>query len=110
MVDAPNVKKYTSTVFTPSQAKQLLAAVKNTRFEAPVNLGLSLGLRRGEILCLRWSDIDFINKTINIEQTLVLVATKLIFKEPKTEGSKRSISARPSAYQCHIHAPFWYLS
>ena len=93
MVDAPKVKKYTSTVLTPSQAKQLLAAVKNTRFEAPVNLGLSLGLRRGEILGLRWSDIDFINKTINIEQTLVLVATELIFKEPKTEGSKRSISA-----------------
>ncbi|MBU3200599.1 tyrosine-type recombinase/integrase [Clostridium estertheticum] len=44
------------------------------------------------MLGLRWSDIDFINKVVNIEQTLVVENRVLIFKEPKTEGSKRNIS------------------
>ncbi|ADK16294.1 site-specific integrase [Clostridium ljungdahlii] len=93
MVDAPKVQKYRAVVLEPPQVKTLLSAVENTRFEIPVNLALALGLRLGEVLGLRWSDIDFENGIINIEQTLVRAGTKLIFKEPKTEESARSISA-----------------
>lgn len=93
MVEAPRAQKYTSAVLEPKEVKQLLNAVHNTKFEVPVNLALALGLRLGEILGLRWSDIDFENGVINIEQAQVRAGTKLIFKDPKTEGSKRSISA-----------------
>lgn len=93
MVEVPKAQKYKATVLEPKQAKQLLNAVKNTKFEIPTHLALSLGLRLGEILGLRWSDIDFEDGVINIEQTLVRAGTELIFKEPKTEGSKRIITA-----------------
>ncbi|MEA4827195.1 MAG: site-specific integrase [Clostridium sp.] len=93
LVDAPKVKKFEATVLEPKDVKRLLNAVKNTRFEVPTNLALSLGLRLGEILGLRWSDVDFQNETITIEQTLVRAGTTLIFKDPKTEGSKRVISS-----------------
>lgn len=93
MVDAPKIQKYKATVLEPPQVKELLNAVEGTNFEIPVNLALSLGLRLGEVLGLRWSDVDFENGVVNIEQTLVRAGTKLIFKEPKTEESTRSISA-----------------
>lgn len=93
MVDAPKVKKFESKVLNPEEAKKLLYAIKDTRFEIPINLGLSLGLRRGEMLGLRWSDIDFENGTITIQNNLVRVGTELLFKSPKTEGSIRTLAA-----------------
>lgn len=93
MVEAPRAQKYKAAVLEPKDVKKLLNAVHDTRFEVPTNLALALGLRLGEILGLRWSDVDFENGIINIEQNLVRAGTKLIFKEPKTEESKRSISA-----------------
>ena len=55
---------------------------------------LTMGLRFGEAAGLRWEDIDFKNNTISINQILVYTEkTKIIFKEPKTESSIRTISA-----------------
>lgn len=55
---------------------------------------INTGLRRGEIYGLRWTDIDFNNKTINISQTLQRLKGKgLVFrKTTKTDGSRRSIA------------------
>ena len=50
------------------------------------------GLRRGELLGLEWSDIDFENKTISIDKTLVTVNGSLYTQSPKTKRSTRTIS------------------
>ncbi|MFZ0694947.1 MAG: tyrosine-type recombinase/integrase [Alphaproteobacteria bacterium] len=51
------------------------------------------GARRGEILALRWSDVDFEAKTLRIDRSLEATkANGLRFKEPKTERSRRSIA------------------
>lgn len=95
-VDAPKAKKYKASVLTIEQGKQLIYAVKNTRFEIPVNLAIGLGLRRGEVLGLRWSDVDFENNLISITNTLTIAGKKKVFKDPKNDGSDRVIPA-PSA-------------
>lgn len=51
------------------------------------------GLRKGELLGLRWKDIDFRNKTLSVKQTLATVENwRLEFQVPKTEKSLRTIS------------------
>ena len=63
---------------------------ENIRRKTALMIALFMGLRRGELSALAWKDIDFENKTMKISRSL-LDTTKFgkIFKEPKTENSKR---------------------
>ena len=58
-------------------------------------MALFLGLRCGELLALKWADIDYKDKTITIQRNLVragdIKKTELIIKEPKTVESNRTI-------------------
>lgn len=69
---------------------------------AAIILAIGSGLRRGELLALRWSDVDLEAATLRVSRALECVATvdpgnpeqrrpELRFKEPKTAGSRRSI-------------------
>lgn len=58
LVEAPKAKKYHSSVLTHEQVKRLLKEVRNTYLEMPCQIGLVLGLKRGEILGIRWGDIN----------------------------------------------------
>jgi phage integrase family protein len=57
------------------------------------------GLKRGELLGLEWSDIDFKNKTISVSKTLVTINGKLSTQSPKTKRSARTISLDDSTIQ-----------
>ena len=57
------------------------------------------GLRRGELLGLEWSDIDFKNKTISVSKTLVTINGRLSTQKPKTKRSARTISLDDSTVQ-----------
>lgn len=57
------------------------------------------GLRRGELLGLEWSDIDFKNKTISVSKTLVTINGRLSTQSPKTKRSARTISLDDSTVQ-----------
>jgi integrase len=54
-------------------------------------LAATTGMRRGEVLGLRWSDIDLIQKRLSVSQTLTSVNYELIFGEPKTARGRRMI-------------------
>lgn len=53
------------------------------------------GLRRGELLALEWSDIDFENRTLRVERTLVRISGQLSTQSPKTKKSRRVITLDP---------------
>jgi integrase len=57
-------------ILTPEQAQKLLDAAKGHRLEAMLTLALATGMRRGELLALRWQDIDFKNKSVYIQRSL----------------------------------------
>ena len=57
------------------------------------------GLRRGELLGLEWSDIDFKDKTISVSKTLVTINGKLSTQSPKTKRSARTISLDDATIQ-----------
>ena len=56
------------------------------------NLAIFGGLRKGELLALEWSDIDFENDTVTISKSCGIVEGKQITKEPKTKTSRRTVA------------------
>lgn len=83
-------RKETRVLDGPDSAK-LLRAAEPTRFFAPVLLALTTGMRRGEILGLRWSDLDLDAGTLAVRQTIEQTRAGLRFKEPKTQKSRRLV-------------------
>lgn len=85
-----------SDVLDRDEVKNLMRLLDGENLEIPILLMLTMGLRRGEVCGLRWSDIDFDNNTISVNQVLIYTGINHIsFKEPKTEGSVRTLSAPP---------------
>lgn len=61
-----------------------------------VHLMSYTGLRQGEALALKWSDIDFENKKVTVNKTAVRINGKQSLQTPKTKNSKRVISIDPT--------------
>jgi integrase len=76
--------------WTADQAGRFLAAVAADRLAPAWQLSL-YGLRRGEILGLRWSDVDLDARTLTIRLARTSVAGEVLEGEPKTERSKRTL-------------------
>ncbi len=61
-------------------------------FEPFIALALMLGLRHGELLALRWQDIDFAHRMLSIQHTLTVADDyHFVLGDPKTEASERTI-------------------
>lgn len=89
LTDPPRAKKYEIQPITPEQARAFLQATEGDRLEAFFTVALSLGLRRGEALGLRWIDVDLDARTLRINQQLQRLEGRLQMSEPKTKTSRR---------------------
>ncbi len=75
------------------QARQLLDAVRGDRFEALYVLALTTGLRQGELLALRWRDVDLGDGSLRVVGTLYRLGKgSLTIGPPKTAGSRRQVT------------------
>ncbi|MEV4245202.1 hypothetical protein AB0J63_17525 [Streptosporangium canum] len=70
LVKPPALRREEAKVLTIEEAKRLLAVIEDDRLEAFWICALTLGLRRGELLGLRWEDIDFADGLLAVRQTL----------------------------------------
>jgi integrase len=77
----------------PEQVRQLLEVAKGHPQEALFILALATGMRRGELLGLKWQDINFERSVLQVQRALTRMPTGLGYKEtePKTRKSRRSI-------------------
>jgi len=91
LVDCPKKQKTPGKALEPDDIIQIMQAAKGTEFEAPIHLAAALGLRRGEILGLRWADVNLQKGFLQVRQALARVTREIFFKEPKTEESQRKI-------------------
>jgi integrase len=80
---------------TVADARRVLKVATDERLYALYVLALCLGLRRGELLGLRWSDVDLDAETLEVVQALQRVAGGLRLVPPKTEDSARTIPLPP---------------
>lgn len=85
----PKVERREMTTLTVEQSQRLLAAIKHTRVYWPVLIALATGMRRGEVLALRWRNLDLEHSTVRVVESLEQTKTGgLRFKSPKTEKTR----------------------
>jgi integrase len=96
LVDGPRVQQQEIQPFTREEATKFLQAVKGDRLEALYTVALTMGLRQGEALGLRWQDVDLEMGYIRISRQLQRVEHKYELVEPKTARSRRLLAV-PSA-------------
>lgn len=92
MVDPPSPHRNTMRTLTIDEAVKLLEVAKDSFFYPIIYLAISTGLRQAEILGLRWRDIDLDMASLSVNQVLYKSGTKAIFKEPKTNRSRRRVA------------------
>lgn len=90
-VYVPRKNKQHFNVLTESELYKLFESVKGTWLYTPVMLSAVLGLRRGEVLALRWSDIDFKNNILVVSHSALMINGEFVLCELKTEKSNRAI-------------------
>ena len=90
-VSPPKKRQREAKFYTSEQLGTLLDKAVGTRLELPVYICAYLGLRRGELCGLRWSDVDLEHKTITIENTRTQAGKKEIEKGTKTASSTRTL-------------------
>ena len=72
-------------------AQHFLKAAKEDPCFAVFGLLIDTGLRPGEALALKWSDVDLVDQQLSVRRTLTRNAQGWHFAEPKTAGSRRSV-------------------
>ena len=93
VVSPPRKTKYEIQVLNEEQAHKLLAVAQGHRLEALLVLALTTGLRRGELLALRWHDINFEDRSLQVRRTVNrYTGHGFVETEPKTPKSRRKIT------------------
>jgi integrase len=91
LVKVPTPRYKIGKGLTVAQAKTLLDAAKETRWYALYVTAATLGLRHGELLGLRWQDIDVGRATLTVAQTVARAAGQLYVGPAKSDASEATI-------------------
>lgn len=87
-VESPLQVKKPVQIWTPAETRSFLDAAKGNRFFTLFVMALSTGMRRGELLALKWHDVDFQTGIIQVNYTLSKQRT---IKPAKTDKSQRQV-------------------
>ncbi len=95
VVTAPRARPRDMDTWTAEQARAFLRAAHSSAHGPIWVVALATGMRRGELLGLRWRDVDFERGTLSVRQTVGLLRGVSEFKKPKTKSSVRDIPVQP---------------
>lgn len=98
-VTPPRVKKVKFEVWDEQQLKMFLEEAKGNRFYVAFELAASTGMRIGEILGLRWRDVDLSEAKLSIRQAYTKAHSGYEFHEPKTSSGERSVALFPGTVE-----------
>ncbi|MFC1998852.1 tyrosine-type recombinase/integrase [Chloroflexota bacterium] len=91
-VDPPRKQRKEMETWSEEEVKQFIASVKDTPYYALFCTNLFTGMRRSELLALRWQDVDFIYSKIYINRGLHQRSDgTYVFADTKSEKSRRAI-------------------
>jgi len=92
LVNPPRVSSAEIEILSADAIRAILAELRGRTLRPIVLMALGTGARRGELLALRWQDIDLDRAVARIERSLEQTKAGLRFKEPKTRHGRRSIA------------------
>jgi integrase len=90
-VDAPRAHTEEVHPLTRDEARRFLKVVRGDRLEALYVVALHTGLRQGELLALRWEDVDIEEKTLTVRRTITKDGGKLLIGPTKTAKGRRTV-------------------
>ena len=85
-------------VMTREEQALFMRYAKQTYYGDIFEVALSTGMRKGELLALEWSDIDFNNRMIQVTGTLIRVNSRYVKGTPKSKTSRRDIPMLDNVY------------
>ena len=99
-VERPKKNSFIGSFYDSDEVEKLFEAGKNTKLEIPIFLGAFYGLRRSEVLGLKWSAIDFKSNTITIKHTVTSCnidgkSVQIAQDTTKTKSSMRTLPLVP---------------
>ena len=95
----PSAPRREFRTLAPAEAALLLKAALSDRLYGVYVLALTCGLRQGEILGLRWADVDLNGAVLHVRQQVYRMAGEWVFSEPKTAAGRRTVSLSGSAVE-----------
>jgi integrase len=90
-VSMPRKEKFQGKFYKHDELNLLLDKAKDHKIEIPVYLAVFLGLRREEIIGLKWKYVDFDNQLLYVSEVRTSAGSKEVIKAPKTDKSKRTL-------------------
>lgn len=93
----PKIKKTQANYFQIKEVTKIISCLESEplKWKAIINLLIFTGCRKGEILGLKWSKIDFDNCTIKIDNTLLYSRSKGIYEDTPKTGKSRAVMLPP---------------
>jgi integrase len=95
LVKPPAPVRAELSTWTAAEVREFLAAVEDDRLVPAYRLLIATGMRRGEVLGLRWPDVDLGKARLTVNRSLTVVDERLVWSSPKTPRSRRSLSLDP---------------
>lgn len=93
--DPPRASTAEMSIWSPEQLGTFLDSVRSDRLFAAWLMAATTGMRRGEILGLRWSDLDLVAGTLSVRQIRTVARYKVLTLSPKTDKGTRTIALDP---------------
>ena len=93
----PRITREEIHPLTEDESRRLLEAVRGDRLEGLYVLALSTGMRQGELLALKWDDVDLEGRRLRVRHTLTHADNTYVLGEPKTPNSRRTIRLTTNA-------------
>ncbi len=91
LVPGPKMRRREVEPLSGEDSAKLLRHVRGHEHEALFTLALSLGMRQGEVLGLRWEDVELDEAALSVRRTLHKIEGRYELRDPKTEKSRRGL-------------------
>ena len=98
-VDLPRSKRPEISPLKVDEATRFLTVARTDRLAALWTLALHTGLRQGELLGLRWQDVDLTRGTLTVAQTLQVIEGTIEHGRGKSDAARRTVPIHPAALE-----------
>jgi integrase len=97
VVKAPRPAPKEICPLTAEETRRFLEAARGDKLQALYVLAVTTGMRQGELLALKWQDVDLENATVGVQRTVTKSDGRLLLGAPKTKKSRRTIQLTEAA-------------